>query len=606
MKQKLISLLILLALLLSSFQPVLAAKTINLNNEEYLVENYQHFQELKSPTVALSLSGGGARALVNIGVLKALIEEKVPIDLIVGTSMGSIIGAMYGSGLSIEQIERIASQNLFAKLFSLNFTSNKSILKTAQVNRFLGRIAPDKRLENFSPPTALLSFDLTTGNKYLTTTGHISDVIQSSYAIPYYFPPYQKNSHYLIDPGMVEMSPAKSAKVLGADFIIATTAFDQLPYKEYNTPSRSVGRFINLMQQQNANKILKDYANIIIHSDVSNYSFMDFTRVQNLIEIGYKTTMKQMPEIKKKLKQAEITLNHEEKRQEMDLSTEFALLRDDRLITDSLGLNPILHTGKETDFLTHNILTTYSRQTEYGLEIEDNHLESKVLTTNNEAQDLDIQLRWKQLTPRLDWFLKSKSEIANKDFSDFKTELKYYQGGNKYSFGLGNIGEEEFLYTGSQYEFGPPDEKTQGEIDAVFSKEHGLTALFSQETVCDISGIWQIKPKFSFNNTEILPSPSIYRGSHLEKDSKLQAGVDFIYTHDFIDPIELSVLQLTDIRFYTFIDYRDDFADSYAYGLGNKTNFNLLGLKPIDIEAYIAYDEHTEELNSLVKLDYQF
>lgn len=606
MKRKLISLLILLALLSSSFQSVLAAKTVKLDNEEYLVEDYQHFQKIKSPTVALSLSGGGARALVNIGVLKALVEEKVPIDLIVGTSMGSIIGAMYGSGLSIEQVERIASQNPFAKLFNLNFTSNKSILKTAQVNRFLGRIAPYKRLEEFPTPTALLSFDLTTGNKYLTTTGHISDVIQSSYAIPYYFPPYQKGTHYLIDPGIVEMSPAKSAKVLGADFIIATTAFDQLPYKEYNTPSRSVGRFVNLIQQQNATKILKDYANIIIRNDVKNYSFMDFTRVQNLVKIGYQTTMQQMPEIKKRLGEANIALDYEEDRQKIDLSTEFGLLKNDRLVTDSLVLNPILHTGKETNFLTHNILTTYSRQTEYGLEIEDGHLETKILTTNNEAQDVDMQLRWKQLTPRLDWFLKSKLEVANNEFSDFKTEIKYYQGGNRYSFGLGNIGEEEFLYTGSQYEFGPPDEKTQGEIDAVFSQEYGLTALFSQETVCDISDIWQIKPKFSFNNTEILPSPSIYRGSHLEGDSKLQAGIDFVYTHDFIDPIELSVLQLTDIRFYTFIDYRDDFADSYAYGLGNKTNFNLLGLKPIDIEAYIAYDEHTEELNSLVKLDYQF
>ncbi|MBM7557333.1 patatin-like phospholipase family protein [Halanaerobacter jeridensis] len=606
MKQKFICLVILLALVLLNFQSVLAAETVHLNDEAYLIEDYQRFQSLESPTVAVALSGGGARALVNIGVLKALIEEQVPIDLVTGTSMGSIIGTMYGSGLSIEQIEDIASKNPFAKLFNLNFTSNKSLLKTAQVNKFIEEIAPYKKLEDFPTPTALLSFDLTSGNKYLTTTGQISKVIQSSYSIPHYFPPYQKDNHYLIDPGIVEMSPAKSAKILGADFVIATTAFDKLPYKKYNTPSRSIGRFVNLMQQQNANKILNQYADIVINHDVSNYSFMDFTQAQKLIDIGYKTTMAKMPTIKKQLHANKIKINYQENRKMIDLTDEFELLRNDRLINNSLVLNPIFHTGKETNFLTHNILTTYFKQAEYGFQLEDGQLESKVLTTNNEAQDIDIQLRWKQLSPSTDFFFKSKFEVNNNSYSDFRTEIKYYQNKNNYSLGVGNIGHNPFLYAGSQYEFGPPREKTQGEVNAVISKENDLTAIFSQETIYNLSDIWQIKPKVVFNNTKIIPSPLIYRGDSVQEDTKLQAGIDFIYNHDFIDPIELNVLQLTNIRIYTFIDYKDTFENSYTYGLGNKTDFNLLGLKPIDIEAYIAYDNHTENIKSLVKLDYQF
>ena len=605
MNKKLTSLLLLLALVFFNL-PLVATETVKLGQERYVVEDYQRFQNLDSPTVAVALSGGGARALVNIGVIKALLEEQIPIDLITGTSMGSIIGTMYGSGLSIEQIEAIASRNPFAKLFDLNFTSNKSLLKTAQVNKFIEEIAPHKRLENFPIPTALLSFDLTTGHKYLTTTGEIAKVIQGSYSIPHYFPPYQKGKHYLIDPGIVEMSPAKSAKILGADLVIATTAFDKLPYKEYNTPNRSVSRFINLLQQQNATKILNDYADIVIDNEVSQYSFMDFTQAQKLIDIGYQTTMTKMPQIKTKLQDQNIKLNYKIQRQEINLTNEFELLQNNRLINTSLVLNPIFHTGKETNFLTHNILTTYFDQAQFGFQLEDGHLETKILTTNNSAQDIDIQLRWKQLSQNIDWLFKSKLEVNNNQYSNFRTEIKYYQDNDNYSLGIGNISSNPFIYVGSQYEFGPVKEKTNGELNFVFSENNDFKTIFSQETIYNLNNMWQIKPKIAFNNTKVIPSPLIYRGHNPNENIKLQAGLDLTYNHDFIDPIELNVLQLTNIRLYTFIDYKDTFNDSYAYGLGNKTDFNLLGLKPIDVEAYIAYDNHNQSLKSLIKLDYQF
>ena len=316
--------------------------------------------------------------------------------------------------------------------------------------------------------------------------------------------------------------------------------------------------------------------------------------------------MAKMTTIKKKLTEDQIKLDYQENRKHIDLKDEFELLRNDRLINNSLVLNPIFHTGKETNFLTHNILTTYFKQAEYGFKLEDGNLETKLLTTNNQAQDVDVQLRWKQLTPNTDWFLKSKLEINNNNYTDFRTEIKYYLNQNNYSLGFGNIDYNTFLYAGSQYEFGPPKEKTHGEINVVFSKENNLTTIFSQETTYNLSNIWQIKPKVAFNNTKVIPSPLIYRGESPQENTRLQAGIDLVYNHDFIDPIELNVLQLTNIRVYTFIDYKDTFDDSYAYGLGSKTDFNLLGLKPIDIEAYISYDNHTANIKSLIKLDYQF
>ncbi|MGM0502408.1 MAG: patatin-like phospholipase family protein [Bacillota bacterium] len=605
-KKKLIILALLLNLLLVTTTPSLAIKEINLDEETYLIEDYKRFQKIKSPKVAIALSGGGARALANIGVLKALIEEQVPIDLITGTSMGSIIGTMYGSGLSIEQIEDIATKNPFAQLFNINFTSSKSLLKTEQVNNFIERIVPHKRLENFRTPTALLSFDLTSGSKYLTTTGQISKVIQGTYSIPHYFPPYHKNNHYLIDPGILEMSPAKSAKVLGADFIIATTAFNQVSYNKYDTPSRSLGRFITLLQRKNANKILNDYADIIVHSDVMNYSFMDFKQVQKLIDLGYQATMEQMPKLKKQLKEKGIKLDYQDQRREVNLEQEFNLLRNDRLLNRTLIINPIFQTGKNTNFLTHESLITYSKQTEYGLQAEKEHLDIKLLSTTNSAQDLNLKLRWRQLTPNTDWLLKTHSKTNDISSSDFKTELKYYQIHSNYSLGLGHIDKESFVYTGSQYQFGSPKKQWKGELDLVYSENNELNTIFSQKTNYFFTDTWEVKAKSTFNNTDLVPSPLIYRGLNAADDTKLQAGIDLIYNYNFADPIELNALQLTNIKLYAFIDYQDKFDDSYAYGIGNKTNFDLFGLKPIDLETYVAYDKQQSDFKYLIKLDYKF
>ena len=111
---------------------------VRYDGEYYLVENYQEFKEKVDiegrPTVALALSGGGARAIANLGVIKALVEHDIPIDMMTGTSMGSIIASLYGSGLSLEQIEEIVTDTPFANLF--NFGGG-ALLNSKKVNIFI-------------------------------------------------------------------------------------------------------------------------------------------------------------------------------------------------------------------------------------------------------------------------------------------------------------------------------------------------------------------------------------------------------------------------------------------------------------------------------------
>lgn len=321
------------------------------DDEEYIIEDYTRFEQLEDPTVALALTGGGAKALFNIGVIKALEEAKIPIDIIVGSSMGAIIGTMYGSGLSIEQIEEIVTTTSFSDMLDLNLGSSESILRTAKFNQFIENVAPNQDLKNFPLPTALLSLELISGNKYLTTQGNISEVMQASYAIPYYFPIYQRQDQVFADPGIVENSPAKAATVLGADFVIATVARGDIAYNQYDTPSKIAGRYLELIELNNTARIIDQYSDQVIYSNVGAYSFLDFNAAQELIEIGYQDTKEKLPAIKEALQNQDIQLSTPQQRPKQDLTQELLDLKYDRLLIDQLNVYPRIHYGQNRSFL---------------------------------------------------------------------------------------------------------------------------------------------------------------------------------------------------------------------------------------------------------------
>ena len=333
-------------LLLAEAEPDSAAgekqlKEVEFDGESYLVENYQQFKDKidnrKEPTVGLALSGGGARAIANLGIIKALVENDIPIDLMTGTSMGSIIATLYGSGLSLEQIEEIVTDTPFTRLF--NFGGG-ALLNSKKVNTFMEAVGPQKRLEDFLIPTAQLSFDLAAGKKYLATEGRVSEVLQASYSIPGYFPIHTQEDHYFMDAGVLESSPAKSASLLGADFVIATDTPQNEGRYDSGGAFQSATRFIEIIQNQYSGQILDRYADFVITADVENYTFMDFNYASRLVELGYQQTIKRMPRLKEELKKAGIPLRQPAARETYDLDNILRDLEFDRLVVEERGISP--------------------------------------------------------------------------------------------------------------------------------------------------------------------------------------------------------------------------------------------------------------------------
>lgn len=607
-KIKLICSMLLLILLLSSVSQIYAIEKskyhkVKLDKETYIIENTERFKDSKQPRIAIVLGGGGARGLAHIGVLKALKEEQIPIDMIVGTSMGAIIGTMYGSGVPIKQIEQIVTETTFSQMFELNFPSTKSLIRTTKVNHFLEKIAPTKRIENFPTSTAFLSYDLNRGTKYVHTKGKISEAIQSSYAIPFYFPVQEKDDFFLIDPGIVELTPAKTAKILGADIIISSTAIDKLPFDKYNNSIRALTRLIQLIQTENSSPITKKYSDIIINNQVGDYSFMDFQAASKLIEHGYNQTKKQMPEIKQLLEKKEISLEKYKTKKFIDISPTLKDVKYDRMILDSYRLKPLFYFGKDHSFFKQNLFKDDLLKSQYGLEFNKGRLNVSFLNNKQLENNLESQIKLKKITPNFDLINKIK---LNSKQNSWEFTGKYYAQNYTFSLGKKGIEQQEFNLIKNEYDFSLNESRLQGETSLLITPEFdSYKTLTSHQGLFKLSSIWSLKPKVVFNNTDLMSSPTIYRGDEPKDSVKFQASLDYIYTHNFLHSLEfIQVLQVTDIKFYLFTDYQSSYLKSTAYGIGSKMNVKLLGVKPFHLGIYTVQDNKTQDTK--IKLDLNF
>lgn len=174
----------------------------------------------KKKKVALVLSGGGALGFAHIGVLKVLEKYKVPIDIIVGTSMGAVVGAAYSIGLGVEKMIELATKFKTTNLVDMNFDwtgffSGRGVMK--MINKFL----PDKNIEDLSKNFACVSSDLLSAREYVFTSGPIREAVRASLSLPGIFVPVKKDGKVLVDGGMLNNLPENVAVDLGADIIIA-------------------------------------------------------------------------------------------------------------------------------------------------------------------------------------------------------------------------------------------------------------------------------------------------------------------------------------------------------------------------------------------------
>jgi len=248
--------------------------------------------------VGIALSGGTARSVLHVGVLKALSESGIPIDYIAGTSGGSIAASMYAFGEPIEVMEKVATGLSWWKLASIRF-SRLGFISSRPIEVFLDKTFQGARFEDLAIPCAVPVTDLVTGERVTFRSGPVARVVRASCSIPQIYLPVEINGRRYVDGAMSEYLPVESVQTLGPQFTIGVNLDTR--NDAYVAPRHKLGviaQFVGMVARQNVVRSVQQ-ADYILHPDVDGYSPFDFSAAGELIDLGYRYTLEHMDEIRR-------------------------------------------------------------------------------------------------------------------------------------------------------------------------------------------------------------------------------------------------------------------------------------------------------------------
>lgn len=255
------------------------------------------------PKVALVLGGGAARGFAHIGVIRALEQEKIPVDLIVGTSVGSLIGAIYACDRNSFELEWTAFALEKDDIFDyglLNAFTGMGLAKGEKLEAFVKSKVPAANIEQLRIPFAAVATDLNRGARVVLDSGSVGKAVRASSAIPGVFQPVEHQGKSLVDGGLIDNVPVAVAKEKGADIVIAVDIGQQVTNFNVADIIDVMLQSISIMSAENA-KSRKREADVLIAPNVGDVGMLDFSQKKRCMQAGIEATQKMMPEIKAKI-----------------------------------------------------------------------------------------------------------------------------------------------------------------------------------------------------------------------------------------------------------------------------------------------------------------
>ncbi|MCY7374768.1 MAG: patatin-like phospholipase family protein [Pyrinomonadaceae bacterium] len=250
--------------------------------------------------IGLALSGGAARGFAHLGVLKVLREHGVPIDFIAGTSAGSITGAAFASGLSVEEIAAVGRKMSWFRMTGFSYSA-KGLLSNASMGALLRKSFPHDKFEDLPIPFAAVACDLETGEEVvLKDKGDLITAIRASCAIPGIFAPVKHDGKLLIDGGIVANVPTKAVRKLGAEIVIAVDVLAS-GATYWGTPATLLGIFFQstMMLLRAASKAHHYRADVVIIPKIAHLRPDEIGKMDEFIEAGEAAALEKIDEIKK-------------------------------------------------------------------------------------------------------------------------------------------------------------------------------------------------------------------------------------------------------------------------------------------------------------------
>ena len=289
--------------------------------------------------VGLVLSGGAAKGLAHVGVLKALEENEIPIDYIVGTSMGGIIAGCYAAGMSPDQIEEMALSEQFLRLVNgmpekgfnyyyhqsednpnflklnlsldsiLNLQLNTSIASDVSLNFALADLfsrasaISHNDFDSLFIPLRVVAADIFTQNQVILSKGILSDALRATQTVPFFYNPIRVDGKYLFDGGVYNNFPVDVAKdVFQPDVIIGSNVSSKI-YNDYpyNLDEKLIANSLLFLLLDKSDPASVPENGVYIQPNLKGYTSFDFADAKSMIDSGYVQTLRQIAEIKRKI-----------------------------------------------------------------------------------------------------------------------------------------------------------------------------------------------------------------------------------------------------------------------------------------------------------------
>jgi NTE family protein len=256
----------------------------------------------KQVRVALALGGGAARGFAHIGVIKALEARNIQIDLVAGTSAGSVVGALYASGMNGFALNKLALSMDEASIsdWAMPFRT-RGFLQGVALQNYLNTTLNNRPIEKMAKPLGVVATDLQTGQPILFQRGNTGIAVRASCSVPSIFEPVKIGGHEYVDGGLVSPVPASFARKMGADFVIAVD-ISQRPETGVTASSFDVlMQTFTIMGQTIKAYELDKYADVVIRPNLAAMSGSDFSQRNAAILAGEEAVAKMMPELQRKL-----------------------------------------------------------------------------------------------------------------------------------------------------------------------------------------------------------------------------------------------------------------------------------------------------------------
>ncbi|MGB9466078.1 MAG: patatin-like phospholipase family protein [Candidatus Acidiferrum sp.] len=247
------------------------------------------------PRVGLALSGGFARGIAHIGVLRILREAGIPIDVVAGTSVGALIGAAFCAGTPLDEMERIGATTSFTD-FGRWTPSWLGLATNLRLEKFLERFTPVKTFEEMTIPLAIATTDINAGVPVYYTRGPAGPPLRASCAYPGLFVPIQFEGRTLVDGFLTAPVPVEGTMLLGADVVIAVY-LEAGDVEQPRTFTDVLSRSFTIIQRH-SDLTWRQQADVIIEPDVTPFVWDDFTKTPDMVAAGAAAALAALPEIR--------------------------------------------------------------------------------------------------------------------------------------------------------------------------------------------------------------------------------------------------------------------------------------------------------------------